>query len=41
MAAFRGEDAEGVWMPREPFEHWLAQHASDGGRADEPGTVLV
>lgn len=28
-------------MLREPFEDWLAEHATNGGEDAEPGTVLV
>ncbi|WP_328999744.1 hypothetical protein OHA18_35550 [Kribbella sp. NBC_00709] len=41
MAACGVEDAENVWMLREPFEAWLANHTERGGRDDVPGTVFV
>jgi hypothetical protein len=41
MAACGVDGAEDVWMLREPFEDWLAQHTAKGGPDDEPGTVLV
>ncbi|MGP3921461.1 hypothetical protein [Nonomuraea sp. 10N515B] len=41
MAACGVEGAEDVWMLRELFEDWLAQHTAKGGHDDEPGTVLV
>ncbi|MEQ4716022.1 hypothetical protein [Nonomuraea sp. B19D2] len=41
MAACGVEGAEDVWMLREPFEDWLAEHTAEGGHDDEPGTVLV
>lgn len=41
MAASGVLGAEEVWMQREPFEQWLADHAVPGGRDDDVGTVLV
>lgn len=41
MAAAGVEGADEVWMQREPFERWLADHTVAGGRDDVPGTVLV
>ncbi|MDX6259694.1 MAG: hypothetical protein QOH84_1382 [Kribbellaceae bacterium] len=41
MAAAGVEGAEDSWMQREPFEQWLADHTSGGGRDDVPGTVFV
>ncbi|MFI5695141.1 hypothetical protein ACIA58_25020 [Kribbella sp. NPDC051586] len=41
MAACGVEGADQVWMLREPFEEWLAQHTERGGRDDVPGTVFV
>ncbi|TDW93208.1 hypothetical protein EV137_0482 [Kribbella pratensis] len=41
MAACGTEGAETVWMLREPFEEWLAQHTERGGKDDVPGTVFV
>ncbi|MFD3401862.1 hypothetical protein ACFWUU_14330 [Kribbella sp. NPDC058693] len=41
MAACGVEGAEDVWMLREPFEDWLANHTERGGRDDVPGTVFV
>ncbi|WP_328323651.1 hypothetical protein OHA70_31300 [Kribbella sp. NBC_00382] len=41
MAAAGVEGAEHTWMQREPFEQWLADHTSRGGRDEVPGTVLV
>ncbi|MFI7639897.1 hypothetical protein [Nonomuraea sp. NPDC049400] len=41
MAACGVEGAEDMWMLREPFEDWLAEHTAGGGHDDEPGTVLV
>ena len=41
MAACGVEGAEAVWMVREPFEEWLANHTEPGGQDDVPGTVLV
>jgi hypothetical protein len=41
MAASGVEGAEHVWMVREPFEQWLADHCERGGRDDLPGTVFV
>ncbi|TKK80619.1 hypothetical protein FDA38_19035 [Kribbella jiaozuonensis] len=41
MAASGVEGAENVWMLREPFEDWLANHTERGGRDDVPGTVFV
>ncbi|MET9317900.1 hypothetical protein ABZX12_39265 [Kribbella sp. NPDC003505] len=41
MAACGVEKAEAVWMLREPFEEWLAQHTERGGKDDVPGTVFV
>lgn len=41
MAACGVDGAEAVWMLREPFEKWLAEHTTTGGRDDAPGTVFV
>jgi hypothetical protein len=41
MAAAGVKDAVETWMQREPFEHWLAENTSSGGRDDVPGTVFV
>lgn len=41
MAAAGVAGAEDVWMQREPFESWLADHTTAGGRDDVPGTVFV
>ncbi|GAA1565584.1 hypothetical protein GCM10009804_22850 [Kribbella hippodromi] len=41
MAASGVEGADTVWMVREPFEEWLANHTERGGRDDVPGTVFV
>ncbi|TDD59437.1 hypothetical protein E1263_14705 [Kribbella antibiotica] len=41
MAATGVEGADSVWMLREPFEEWLAEHTVPGGRDNEPGTVFV
>ena len=41
MAACGVDGADGVWMQREPFERWLAEHTTTGGRDDAPGTVFV
>jgi hypothetical protein len=41
MAGCGVEGAENVWMLREPFEDWLANHTTRGGRDDVPGTVFV
>lgn len=41
MAACGVEGAEKVWMLREPFEEWLANHTERGGRDDVPSTVFV
>ncbi len=41
MAACGVDGAEEVWMQREPFEQWLAEHTTAGGRDDAPGTVFV
>ncbi|MGW7684782.1 hypothetical protein ACWGID_28840 [Kribbella sp. NPDC054772] len=41
MAGCGVEGAESVWMVREPFEAWLAEHTERGGRDDVPGTVFV
>jgi hypothetical protein len=41
MAACGVDGADGVWMQREPFEQWLAEHTTTGGRDDAPGTVFV
>ncbi|MEV4262145.1 hypothetical protein [Kribbella sp. NPDC049584] len=41
MAACGVEGADSVWMLREPFEQWLADHTERGGRDDVPGTVFV
>jgi hypothetical protein len=41
MAAAGVEGAEDTWMQREPFERWLADNTSRGGRDEVPGTVLV
>ncbi|GAB2643810.1 hypothetical protein [Kribbella swartbergensis] len=41
MAAAGVEGADKVWMQREPFERWLADSTTAGGRDDVPGTVFV
>jgi hypothetical protein len=41
MEACGVDGADGVWMQREPFERWLAEHTTTGGRDDAPGTVFV
>jgi hypothetical protein len=41
MATCGVEGAHDVWMHREPFEDWLAQHTTKGGHDGEPGTILV
>ncbi|MFF0268015.1 hypothetical protein [Kribbella sp. NPDC004536] len=41
MAACGVEGAEKVWMLREPFEEWLAEHTVLGGRDEVAGTVFV
>ncbi|WP_350276181.1 hypothetical protein [Kribbella sp. HUAS MG21] len=41
MAASGVEGAETVWMVREPFEEWLANHTVPGGKDAVPGTVFV
>jgi hypothetical protein len=41
MAACGVEGAETVWMVREPFEEWLADHTERGGQDDVRGTVFV
>ncbi|TCO51133.1 hypothetical protein EV646_101116 [Kribbella antiqua] len=41
MAAAGVEGAADVWMQREPFDTWLADHTTPGGRDDVPGTVFV
>ncbi|TCC25142.1 hypothetical protein [Kribbella speibonae] len=41
MAACGVDGAESVWMVREPFEEWLANHTERGGKDDVPGTVFV
>ncbi|TDO46118.1 hypothetical protein EV651_12780 [Kribbella sp. VKM Ac-2571] len=41
MAACGIEGAETVWMLREPFDEWLANHTERGGQDDVPGTVFV
>ncbi|MGW6276375.1 hypothetical protein [Kribbella sp. NPDC055071] len=41
MAVCGIDGAEDVWMQREPFERWLADHTVAGGRDDVPGTVFV
>lgn len=41
MAACGVEGAESVWMLREPFEEWLANHTEPGGQDGVPGTVFV
>jgi len=41
MAAAGVEGADEVWMLREPFEQWLAEHTVPRGRDDVPGTVFV
>ncbi|HZX03186.1 hypothetical protein [Kribbella sp.] len=41
MAACGVDGAERVWMVREPFEAWLAEHTEPGGKDDVPGTVFV
>nr|WP_202885893.1 hypothetical protein [Kribbella sandramycini] len=41
MAAAGVEGADITWMLREPFETWLAENTTPGGRDDQPGTVFV
>lgn len=41
MAAAGVAGADKVWMQREPFEDWLAEHTTPGGSDDDAGTVLV
>lgn len=41
MAAAGVDGAGGAWMQRQPFDQWLADNTSRGGRDDVPGTVLV
>ena len=41
MAAAGVEGAAQEWMQRQPFDAWLDQHTTRGGRDDVPGTVLV
>lgn len=41
MAACGVDGAESVWMVREPFETWLANHTEPGGQDGVPGTVFV
>jgi hypothetical protein len=41
MAAAGVEGAAEVWMQRQPFDAWLAEHTTRGGRDDVPGTVFV
>ncbi|TCC26120.1 hypothetical protein [Kribbella sindirgiensis] len=41
MAGCGVDGAESVWMVREPFEEWLANHTDRGGKDDVPGTVFV
>jgi hypothetical protein len=41
MAAAGVEGAAEAWMQRQPFDAWLAEHTTRGGRDDVPGTVFV
>jgi len=41
MAACGVDGVHDLWMLREPFEDWLAEHTTNGGHDLEPGTVLV
>ncbi|GAB2600651.1 hypothetical protein [Kribbella endophytica] len=41
MAAAGIEGAESEWMQREPFDHWLDESTTHGGRDGVPGTLLV
>ncbi|QNE17292.1 hypothetical protein F1D05_04365 [Kribbella qitaiheensis] len=41
MAAAGVDGAAEEWMLREPFDAWLDQHTTRGGRDEVPGTVLV
>lgn len=41
MATAGVEGAADTWMQREPFDEWLADKTTRGGRDDVPGTVLV
>jgi hypothetical protein len=41
MAAAGIEGAASTWMQREPFEAWLAENTTPGGKDDVPGTVFV
>ncbi|ADB32583.1 hypothetical protein Kfla_3525 [Kribbella flavida DSM 17836] len=41
MAACGVEGAESQWVQRQPFDTWLAESATRGGRDGVPGTVLV
>ena len=41
LAAAGVDGADRVWMQREPFEAWLAEHTRPGGPDDGVGTVLV
>jgi len=41
MAAAGVDGAAETWMQREPFELWLADNTTRGGRDDVPGTVFV
>jgi hypothetical protein len=41
MAAAGVEGAADEWMQRQPFDAWLAEHTTRGGRDDIPGTVFV
>jgi len=41
MAACGVEGADKVWILREPFEQWVAENTTPGGRDDAPGIVFV
>jgi hypothetical protein len=41
MAAAGVEGAAEEWMQRQPFDAWLDQRTTRGGRDEVPGTVLV
>jgi cell wall-associated NlpC family hydrolase len=41
MAAAGVDGAADAWMQRRPFDEWLADNTSRGGRDDVPGTVFV
>ncbi len=41
MAAAGVEGAESEWMQREPFDRWLDESTTRGGRDGVPGTLLV